>query len=1104
MRRRNFLVIFLIFMFSNCLFLAFISNNQINQRSRDFSDTIGILSHAYGVVDVVSSDNDGFSSSPEIAVDTFGNIHVVWFDDFDFNGTGSDYDIFYKFWNASTGVWRGGVNETDVLTNGSSGASMFPKLAVDGTGNVHVVWRENTGVWQVFYKFFDQSTKTWSGQVNETDLVSYLGTNSGSPAIVVDGSDNLHVVWSDSTDLYDSGSDNDVFYRCWNATTNVWNGTVNATDVVSTESNSSSIFPDITKDETGNVHVVWEDDSYIYDAGMGESDIFYRFLNATSGLWSGRTNGTDVVSEESTADAERVRTHADIWGNVHVVWQDETGSPGEPNIHYRFFNLTSGIWSGQVSQTDIISSESPRRSEFPDVMADEDGNVHVVWQDNSSIYAAGIDWDIFYKVWNGAMWHGINTPTDVFTDTSDDAQKPTITVDEEGSLHVVWIDETDYLGANTDADIFYRKLINELDVPNLLPISPNPDDNGVILLDWDDINRATTYFVYRNTSVITSIIGLIPIDEISQSDYRDIVYTNATYYYVVVAGNNEINSSISNCESVTVGIPSLGVGWTTAELVSAESTWDTENPRVAVDKTGNIHVVWQDHTDVAGNGNDKDILYKRWNASTGIWMPIEVLSNTGSDSHEPTIAADIAGNVHVAWYEWSANDDIFYTRWEPGTETWTIPVVVSTESVSSSHYPWITADHMGYVHLAWKDPSDINDAGIDWDIHYKRWNPTTKIWRGLVNDTDIVSKESMGDSFYQELAVDGLGNVHVVWQDEWDYGGPDGDTDVYYNHWDASAGAWMAIELVSSGSAGGSYWPTIGAGRDGTVHVAWQDDSLGPVDIFYRRWDITTKAWTVRDILTSGIGGVEPSLAVDSWGNAHLAFQSGFIYYNVWNASTESWDSNTLITPESSWGASFPMLVVDSQNNLHVVWNEGTPMAGSGGDIDVFYKKKYTGLGVPGTGPRPPPNLLPFIILGILIATIGAVAAAGGTFGYRFYRRRASSTKALKEVKLTPTKTKFITDKYQELESVFKDGMPVDEKLKFLVENKIPLDFVPELHDDVLTKFFNQIFASVPVALLDKLAKLDVPVEEKLAIVEEFTNLPRDLQKEFLKDLDEL
>ncbi|MFX1296535.1 MAG: hypothetical protein ACFFD2_16970 [Promethearchaeota archaeon] len=93
------------------------------------------------------------------------------------------------------------------------------------------------------------------------------------------------------------------------------------------------------------------------------------------------------------------------------------------------------------------------------------------------------------------------------------------------------------------------------DAPVLDPILPNLDTDGIINLNWSDIAEATIYYVFRNTSNIISVDGLIPIAAVTDSNYTDTIIANGTYYYVIITGSVVGNSSISNCENVTIEFP---------------------------------------------------------------------------------------------------------------------------------------------------------------------------------------------------------------------------------------------------------------------------------------------------------------------------------------------------------------------------------------------------------------------------------------------------------------------------------------------------------------------------------------------------------------------
>jgi parallel beta-helix repeat protein len=93
--------------------------------------------------------------------------------------------------------------------------------------------------------------------------------------------------------------------------------------------------------------------------------------------------------------------------------------------------------------------------------------------------------------------------------------------------------------------------------PQILLISPNPNSNGSVSLQWDAVTGATSYNVYRSSSNITSVGSLTPITTTTNITYQNKELGNGTYYYVVTAVNASGESTISNCVCVTVSIPPI-------------------------------------------------------------------------------------------------------------------------------------------------------------------------------------------------------------------------------------------------------------------------------------------------------------------------------------------------------------------------------------------------------------------------------------------------------------------------------------------------------------------------------------------------------------------
>ncbi len=103
--------------------------------------------------------------------------------------------------------------------------------------------------------------------------------------------------------------------------------------------------------------------------------------------------------------------------------------------------------------------------------------------------------------------------------------------------------------------------------------------------------------------------------------------------------NDRDSKEIFN-EKRPLKLKTSNIKWFTAQLIFNEITEPSDEPDIAVDKWGNVHVAWR----VA---NDNDIFYKRWNATIHNWTIAEVVTN--GDVGAPAIEVDSYGNVLIVW-----------------------------------------------------------------------------------------------------------------------------------------------------------------------------------------------------------------------------------------------------------------------------------------------------------------------------------------------------------------------------------------------------------------------------------------------------------------------
>jgi len=408
----------------------------------------------WSFTEVVSTESLLLSRENSLAVGTDGTVHIAWEDKSDYGGSGSDWDIFYKY-KSNDGNW----SNTEVVSTESTVDtiySLYPSLAVEDDGTVHIAWVDPTEYGgsgsdsDIFYK-----QRSSNGDWSVTEVVSTESTTySNCPSLDVDSNGTVHVAWDDSTDYSGSGADEDIFYKQKSSS-----GSWSSLEIISSESTDHSEHPSLDVESDGTVHVAWQD-KYDYGGSGIDQDIFYR-QRSSSGSWS-------TVELVSTGINNSSRIPSIAFGNngeVHVVWYDSTDYGGAGSDLDVFYNhrSTVGIWD----TTEVVTIESINNLNNPTLDVGFDGIVHVTWSEDSDYGSSDSDIDIFYKQRSSdGNW---SLPEVVSTESTEFSAKPSLVVKPYGTVHISWFDYTDYIGSGGDGDIFYKYRTVEEDI-QLIPI----------------------------------------------------------------------------------------------------------------------------------------------------------------------------------------------------------------------------------------------------------------------------------------------------------------------------------------------------------------------------------------------------------------------------------------------------------------------------------------------------------------------------------------------------------------------------------------------------------------------------------------------------------
>jgi hypothetical protein len=362
---------------------------------------------------------------------------------------------------------------------------------------------------------------------------------------------------------------------------------------------------------------------------------------------------------------------------------------------------------------------------------------------------------------------------------------------------------------------------------------------------------------------------------------------------------------------------------------------------VAADAAGNVHVAWLDQRTVPYK-----VWYRRYDAGTRTWQPETMLTSRPANCFRPGIACDSAGNVHLTWHmeNWQCCG-VWYKRYDAALQRWKADTLIdSTTTSQPQQYPSVScAPGSGGVEVAWYG---LPDTGMYYRVFLKErhqatgWDSTAQVSSASVNHDQV------------SVAAGANGDIAAVWCGM-DFGGS-------YNQVCCRrrvSGVWQDVELVSDVPNGlTQYSPGVAIEGDGTVHVVWHGRSQMNIyqQVFHRERD--SVGWSGID----SIGGIRayqqqfPSIACDAAGRCHAVWCSkgGTEHMQLAYAQRDTngvWSSPMILTGLDSGNVSYPSITCDADSGIYIVWYDA-----SSGNQDVYYLRGVTpGSGISESRPSP-------------------------------------------------------------------------------------------------------------------------------------------------------
>ncbi len=403
---------------------------------------------------------------------------------------------------------------------------------------------------------------------------------------------------------------------------------------------------------------------------------------------------------------------------------------------------------------------------------------------------------------------------------------PQIAVDAAGNIYMAWEDDTAnnsniLFSRSTDGGVTFLPTPAPKQVSNSLGCSFSPvmavDAGGNINIVWEDSGdcsfRTSNIFFSRSTDG-----GVTFSTPTNLSATMTTALFSVPQIAVDTAGNINVvwESDTGNLAIWFRGSSDGGATFSSPKMVSTH-TGGSLNAQIAVDKKGNINVVWED--DIASHS---DISFSRsTDNGASFSFPMNLsnpLGNCIANSNTPRIGLDAAANINVVWTnDCGGNFDIFLSRSADNGATFSSPKNLSGTPGSSAN-PQLFVDATGNINVVWEESTPA-------DILFVRSGDAGATFSSAQN-----LSHNSGSSTNAWLTVDAGANINVAWEDT-----TPGNRDILFTRSTDSGATFLSTPLNLSNNSGLSAAVQIATDKSGDLNVAWQDSTPGVSQILFSR-----------------------------------------------------------------------------------------------------------------------------------------------------------------------------------------------------------------------------------------------------------------------------
>lgn len=606
-------------------------------------------------------------------------------------------------------------------------------------------------------------------------------------------------------------------------------------------------------DGEGNIVVAFSFDGWKNQRPV--TQLYIQSVNASGEL---RWSAPQIITSTDHSDGFRNLKAAAGNSGVYIVWQDTNSQRAYEDDVFAMRVSSTGnpAWAAPLR---LNTNENDAQQKWPDVQADEQGNLLAWWVDERNQRA-----DLFMQVVNPEgekqfpqdrqiTGMGIAYPNTEFVDVAAD-------LNPQGAA-VLLFNLQDSLSAQV-TDAFGQPVANQLKPVNDLDGPTRQEkpavaatESGETLAMWHENRLGHSYFVFQkydpdgqrlldtnrlldagegNGEAAWGAIAALGSETVAAWEFRQ-------------GGRRMIHVQKLDADGNPV--------WEQDVAASPDSgNHNQERPSVAVDENGNIFITWTQSGQIMAQKLAPD--------GSRVWGEgiTAALNQPGLNQIILRLdsAVDIlpgSGDPIIAWAQMveEYDGDLVYLTHEvraqrldaDGSPQWTEDVLVNASKLVTdlpASDVRLRTDLQGNAVVAWFAP-----GWDDQDVFLQKINPNgERLW-----DQDITLKTHDGDRLPNMPALDVTadGNIILTWRDT-----GSGSSGIYAQviSTDGSFLLSQDIHVTAGQSASGYAYPVVSIDASGTASLAWQETKAdGDTDVFLIR--LTSQGELVWDVPRSAV-----------------------------------------------------------------------------------------------------------------------------------------------------------------------------------------------------------------------------------------------------------